>query len=125
MNLEKRVRIIPKFLDRANMKKTLRHYDLFISTTFFDSQGVTMLEAVSSGLLLATINNSSREEFIDDGVSGILARNINELSTKIVEITNNNLLFQNIVLQGSSKMKDLSDNSISEKEIAALKNVIF
>ncbi len=125
MNLEKRVKIIPKFLDRANMKETFRSYDLFISTTRFDSQGVTMLEAVSSGLLLATINNSSREEFIEDGVTGILAKDINELASKIVEITNNNLLFQNIVLQGNTKMKDFSDNSISEKEIDALRNVIL
>jgi len=125
MNLEKRVKIIPKFLDRANMKETFRSYDLFISTTRFDSQGVTMLEAVSSGLLLATINNSSREEFIQDGVTGILAKDVNELSEKIVEVTNNNQLFQNIVLQGNNKMKDFSDNSISEKEIDALRNVIL
>jgi glycosyltransferase involved in cell wall biosynthesis len=125
MNLEKRVKIIPKFLDHENMKKTFRSYDLFISTTRFDSQGVTMLEAVSSGLLLVTINNSSREEFIEDGVTGLLANNIDELSNKILEITNNNALFQKVVLQGSSKMKDLSTNCISEKEIDALKNVIL
>lgn len=125
MNLKKRVKIIPKFLDHENMKKTFRSYDLFISTTRFDSQGVTMLEAVSSGLLLVTINNSSREEFIEDGVTGLLANNVYELSNKIVEITNNNALFQKVVLQGSSKMKDLSTNCISEKEIDALKNVIL
>ncbi|MBS7787519.1 glycosyltransferase family 4 protein [Flavobacterium sp. CYK-55] len=123
-NLEERVTIIPKFLDREAMKQVFLSYDLFISTTLFDSQGVTMLEAMSSGLLVAAYDNSSRKEFIKDNVTGILGRDVIDLANKIVHITQQQEVFNAIISNGQEYIKQINVPVVGNLELKQLKKIV-
>lgn len=123
-NLGDRVRIIPKFLNRDSLKDIFIQYDIFISTTLFDSQGVTMLEAMASGLLLAATNNSSREEFIKDGITGILGDSTQDLANKIIEVTQSQEVYKKIIEQGQKSMEEISVEKVGFKELEVLKNLV-
>ncbi len=118
--LENRVKIISRFLERSEMKKLFLNYGAFISTTRMDSQGVTMMEAASSGLLVVTTDNSSKKEFIQDAVNGILANSAEEIAAKIVAITSNKSRFEEIVVKGRKSIENIDISKTVKKEIELL-----
>ena len=123
-NLAKRVKIIDKFIDRNKMNQLFHQYNVFISTTKLDTQGITMLEAMSSGLLVASTDNSSKKEFIDDMKTGILGVNAMELSEKILEVTSNKGLFENITKCGRKSMEDICLKVMATNELEILNECI-
>jgi len=118
-----RVKIIPKFLERDQMKSIFQQYGIFISTTRMDSQGVTMMEAGSAGLLIVTTDNSSKNEFIKDQVNGILGVYPNDISQKIQALTNNKNHFEEVVANGRSYMEGIDISKTVQKEVKLLKQV--
>jgi len=121
--LSKRIKIIDNFIDRNKMIKLFHKYDVFISTTKFDTQGITMLEAMSSGLLVAAINNSSKEEFISDMKTGILANKPKELAEKILKVTSNKELLERITKAGRESMEEIDVKLTCKKELRILKEI--
>lgn len=121
--LSARIKIIDNFIDRNKMKKLFHKYDIFISTTRLDTQGITMLEAMSSGLLVAAINNSSKEEFISDMKTGILGNKPKELADKILEVTSSKELFEGITKAGRKSMEEIDVKLTCKKELKILKEI--
>jgi len=121
--LEDRVKIITKFLNRQEMKELFLKYGSFISTTRMDSQGVTMMEAMSAGLLVVTTDNSSKKEFIKDGENGVLGNTALDLSSKIISFTNNENRFEKIVLSGRKSIELIDLSKTVEIEIKLLTKV--
>lgn len=121
--LENRVQIISRFLERSEMKKLFLNYGTFISTTRMDSQGVTMMEAASSGLLVVTTDNSSKKEFIQDTVNGILGNSAEEIAAKIVAITSNKSRFEEIVIKGRKSIENIDVSKTVKKEIEHIEKI--
>lgn len=121
--LSERIKIIDNFIDRNKMKELFHNYDVFISTTKLDTQGITMLEAMSSGLLVAAINNSSKEEFISDMETGILANRPKELAEKILKVTSSKELFERITKAGRGSMEEIDLKLTCKKELRILKEI--
>ena len=121
--LSERIKIIDNFIDRNKMQKLFHKYDIFISTTKLDTQGITMLEAMSSGLLVAAINNSSKEEFISDMETGILANRPKELAEKILKVTSSKELFERITKAGRGSMEEIDLKLTCKKELRILKEI--
>jgi glycosyltransferase involved in cell wall biosynthesis len=82
-----------------------------------------MLEAMSSGLLVATINNSSKEEFISDMKTGILGDKPKDLAEKILEVTSSKELFERITKLGRKSMEEIDVQITCEKELKILKEI--
>lgn len=121
--LSKRVRIIDKFIDRNKMNKLFHKYNTFISTTKLDTQGVTMLEAMASGLLVASIENSSKKEFISDMKTGVLGSNSLELANKILKASTDEDLFRSITNSGRKSMEKIDVKLTCKKELEILKEI--
>ena len=121
--LSERVKIIDNFIDRNKMKQLFHKYNIFISTTKLDTQGITMLEAMSSGLLVASIDNSSKKEFINDMKTGILGNNPKELAEKILEVTSNKELFERITKAGRESMEEIDVKLTCKKELRILTEI--
>lgn len=119
--LKNRVKIISRFLEREEMKTLFLNYGVFISTTRMDSQGVTMMEASASGLLVVTTDNSSKNEFILDSVNGVLGNSAEEIADKIVAITSNKNRFEEVVVKGRKSMEVIDISKTVKKEIELLK----
>lgn len=120
--LSNRVRIIPSFFTKEEMKDLFKSYGVFISTTRMDSQGITMMESMASGLLVATTDNSSKKEFIDDGETGILGIQAKEIAKKIVRATENTDNFHRITKNARKQIDKISLEEVTPKEIAILKH---
>jgi glycosyltransferase involved in cell wall biosynthesis len=120
----KRIKIIPNFIERNRMNHLFHKYQIFISTSKLDTQGVTMLEAMSSGLLVAAINNTSKEEFIIDMKTGVLGYNTAELADKILKVTSDSVLFNTITSSGRKSMEDIDIKVISKNELEKLNECI-
>jgi len=124
LNLEHRIKIIPKFIDRNKLNNLFSNYGIFISTTKTDSQGVTMLEAMASELLTVSTNNSSKPEFIIDGETGVLGKTPKEIAQKINTIAMDSNIFNKITKDGRNSMIKIDIEKTVKKEIDILKQLI-
>ncbi|MGG0175256.1 glycosyltransferase family 4 protein [Gottfriedia acidiceleris] len=94
-----------KFLKQNDISNLHKEFGIFLCPTRQDSQGVSMCEAMASGLVVATSNNTAIPEFVENNVSGLLSNNYKELADSILEVYRNPDLFQKISKQASEDIK--------------------
>lgn len=123
-NLSKRVTIKNEFIDRSGMSSFFSNYGVFLSPTRMDAQGVTMCEAMASGLLVASSNNTAIPEFIVDKNNGLLSNDPKSLAQKIFETTENLELFKSLVDKGRGSMEKIAINKTVSNEIESLRAII-
>lgn len=68
----KNVNLENRFLKQEEIVQYHQRHGIFLAPTRFDSQGVSMCEAMSSGLVPITTRIAAIPEFVEDGVSGLL-----------------------------------------------------
>lgn len=122
-DLENRITIIPNFIEKDEMKKLFLNYGFYISTTRMDSQGVNMMEAMASGLIVVTTDNSSKKEFITDSKNGLLGTSADILSKKIVEVANDTSLFLEMAKKGRTSITNIDSSLTVKKELILLNKV--
>lgn len=124
LGLQDRITIIDRFVNKVEMRNIFGQYGVFISTTRMDSQGITMMQAMSNGLLVACTNNSSKEEFIFNMKTGVLGTDETELAEGILKVTKNIDDFNKVTLAGSKFMDTISLEKTMNKEIEVLRTLI-
>ncbi|WP_346770608.1 glycosyltransferase family 4 protein [Muriicola jejuensis] len=124
LGLQHRIKIIEQFLSRIEMLEVFDQFGVFISTTRIDSQGITMMEAMSRGLLVATTKNSSKGEFIENMKSGILGIDEKELFEGIIEVTSDLEKYRKITLNGSNQIEQIELKKTMKKEIEVLSSLL-
>lgn len=67
------VEIIKGFLDQKQIANRHKDFGIFLCPTRFDSQGVSMCEAMSSGLVPITTDSSAISEFVSHKITGTLS----------------------------------------------------
>ena len=73
--------------NKPNPYPYMRYADLFVHPSYVESQGVTVLEAMSLGVPCVVTKSRGPCEFIEDGVNGLLAEQSPEsLTEKVLEI---------------------------------------
>jgi glycosyltransferase involved in cell wall biosynthesis len=87
--LTKRIKEFPNvtlnnfFLENKNIPAVHREHGVFLCPTRQDAQGVSMCEAMSSGLVPITSNNTAIPEFVEDKKSGFLTQTPEDIATAI------------------------------------------
>jgi len=119
--LGNRVKIISTFVEKEEMRNLFRNYGIFISTTKMDSQGVTIMEAMSAGLLAVNTDNSSKREFFCDMKTSVLAKSSKSIADKIHHICSELSLYNKITLEGSNSINKLNIEITVKNEIKAIK----
>jgi len=67
------VHLEERFISQKEIPSLHANYGIFLCPTRFDSQGVSMCEAMSSGLVPISTRTAAIPEFVEDGVTGLLA----------------------------------------------------
>ena len=100
------VKLENRFFTQEEIRDLHAEHGIFLSPTRFDSQGVSMCEASSSGLVTISSKVAAVPEFIEHRVSGLLAQpeSINDLADLIEELYFDAELFQRLSKQGSLAM---------------------
>ncbi|HWB93119.1 MAG TPA: glycosyltransferase family 4 protein [Puia sp.] len=89
-------------------------YGVFLCPTRQDAQGVSMCEAMSSGLVPVTSRNTAIPEFVDHNVSGILTSSPREIADALQEL-----------LEKPDKFSELSANAAkSIRDICNIVNIV-
>lgn len=119
----KNVSLNEGFLKQGQIKELHDKNGVFLSLTRQDAQGVSMCEAMSSGLVTISSNNTAIPEFIDHNVSGVLTNNSPHKIAEAIEwIYNNPNEFQKISKDASFRIIAKSGiKSVVEKEIKLIK----
>lgn len=105
------VKLENRFFTQEEIRDLHAEHGIFLSPTRFDSQGVSMCEASSSGLVTISSEVAAVPEFIEHRVSGLLAQpeSINDLADLIEELYFDAELFQRLSKQGSLAMLENVD----------------
>lgn len=92
---------IEKNMNHENLLEKLKQYRYFVSSSLFEGNPKTLLEAMSSGCIVFASNIKNHEEIIEHEVNGILFE-LNDVSflTKFKNLINNN-----------SKLNEISKNA--------------
>ena len=122
-SLQSRIKIYNTFIDKSDMPQHFSKYGVSMSTTRMDAQGVSMCEAISSGLLTVSNKNTAIPEFITDMETGILGNTPKELAEKILKVTSNQELFENITKSGRKSMEEIDVELTCKKELKILKEI--
>ncbi len=100
-----------------------QNHGIFLCPTRQDAQGVSMCEAMSSGLVPITTNNTAIPEFVVDKRSGFLTNSAKEVADAIEFMYHNPEVFQRISIQAGAVMRRLcSLESIISKELELIEN---
>ncbi len=84
------------FIPMVEIPKLHQDHGVFLCPTREDSHGVSMCEAMSSGLVPVTSDSSAIPEFVDHRESGILTRNVNEIVEALERLSSDPVWFQKI-----------------------------
>lgn len=119
LKIFKNVNINNKFLNHCEISKIHKNYGIFLCPTRMDSQGCSMCEAMSSGLVPITNNITAIPEFMDDEC-GFLCKpeNYIEMADSIEKLYNDPELFQKMSFNANKRIREqLNIKNIIEKEL--------
>ena len=113
------------FLTQQEIKKYHDYNGIFLCPTRQDAQGVSMCEAMSSGLVPVTSLSTAIPEFVQDGQSGFLTKNALEIADKIIYLYNNPEAFSEMSYSASdSIIKKCAIKSIVKQELQLIEQQI-
>jgi len=117
------VKIYKKFLNQKEIAVKHKENGIFLVPTRQDAQGVSMCEAMSSGLIPITSNNTAIPEFVNEK-TGFLTKNYVEIANAIEEITNNIELFKEMSKEAAQQIiQKCGKNATIKKEIEIITKV--
>ncbi len=105
------------FIEHADLGKVYNSADVFVFASTTETQGMIILEAMSSGLPVLTVKDKVFSQFIENGKDGfIVAKNEEEYISKLNEILSNKELRGEVGKSAREKIvKDFSLEKIAKR----------
>jgi glycosyltransferase involved in cell wall biosynthesis len=100
-----------------NLIREFSNYNFFLTTSFYEGNPKSVLEALSSQCIIFASNIPNHEELIKDGINGFLFSNKEELVDKFEFIKNN--------LSQQRKVKKNCISSLSENQIKNISKLMY
>jgi len=114
-----------QFLNHVEIAAEHQQHGIFLAPTRQDAQGVSMCEAMSSGLVPITSNNTAIPEFVTDGQTGFLTLSPSEIAQRIRELYHDPERFLQMSREAASTIRQLSGiESVVAREINLIKQQI-
>lgn len=119
-----RVRFFDEFIHRKNLTEFLSNYSSFVATTRMDAQGVMMCEAMATGMIIVTSDNTAINEFVDNGKNGLCGNNLKEMARRFDEIQTDPEALSRMRHEARHTMELISLTLMAEKEIQLMETVL-
>lgn len=117
------VHIFNKYLKQEEIYELHKKFGIFLCPTRQDSQGVSMCEAMSSGLVPITSDNTAIPEFVDNS-NGILTKNSKEIARAVEELYYNPQYFLSLSKNSAESIfNKCNSKEIINKEIKLIKDI--
>lgn len=104
----KNVEVVNDFVENKDIPGIHKKYGVMLCPTRQDAQGVSMCEAMSSGLVPVSSNNTAIPEFVQDGKTGFLANSSDDIVRTIEFLYDNPKEFLQISKEASTSIKNIS-----------------
>lgn len=116
----------PKRLPPDELLDYYHSADLFVFPSFIETFGMVLIEAMAAGLPVVTSNVPGCRDVIKDGYNGLLAEagNTEMFAKKILTLLNNKELYQQMVLNIESFIKEYDWQIIAQKYRELYKKVL-
>lgn len=119
------IKLYKRFIENSDIPSIHKNYGVFLCPTRQDSQGVSMCEAMSSGLVPITSQSTAIPEFVENNVSGFLTRSPEEIALSIKKLYFDEKLFQAISCNAAAMIrKKCNIDNITAQEISLMKSVV-
>jgi glycosyltransferase involved in cell wall biosynthesis len=82
-----------QYVAQAEIPALHAEHGVMLCPTRQDSQGVTMCEAMSSGLVPLATRNAAIPEFVTDGIGGLLSASSREIADQLLRLHDDPELF--------------------------------
>lgn len=103
--------------EQENPYPYMQYADLYVHTSYIESQGLTILEAMTLGVPCVVTKSLGPCEFIEDGVNGVLAEQTPEsLANKVLEILTSPKLYDYVKENTHCPEQFLPENVMIEFE---------
>lgn len=109
------VKLENRFLNREEIIEKHKENGLFLCPTRQDAQGVSMCEAMASGLVPITLYNTAIPEFLPDD-SRLICYNVEDMVNLVIRLINNKKEFQELSKKCSDFIKNKCDYSGTVKK---------
>ena len=123
-SLSDRIHIKDTFIERTKLNSFFANYGIFLSPTRMDAQGVTMCEAMASGLLTVSNNNTAIPEFITNNKTGIIGNTPKEIAKQLVINTADETVYNKITQEARKFMENIDSSKTVNQEIEVLKTLV-
>lgn len=115
------VSIINKFQSRQEIKRLHHNNGVFLCPTRQDAQGVSMCEAMRSGLVPITSNNTAIPEFVINHKDGYLTSSVDEIVAAFKDLEKNPGKFKAMSLLASKHIQEQCDlDKITKEELSLI-----
>lgn len=119
----KNVKLYNNFLKQEEIAKVHEEHGIFLCPTRQDAQGVSMCEAMSSGLVPITSNNTAIPEYVEHKETGILTNSANEIAFNIEHLYNSPSDFAFLSKNASiSIQKKCKPELVTSRELELISN---
>ena len=125
-NDEKNVSIHSSFVNQQKIKELHDENGVFLAISRQDAQGVSMCEAMSSGLVVISSNNTAIPEYVPNNLAGILTDNTpQDIANKIIQLIEDKALFLKLSSGGSEFIRNkVGYETIISQELHIIKQLI-
>jgi glycosyltransferase involved in cell wall biosynthesis len=108
-------------LPRESIPKLHEQYGIFLCPTRQDAQGVSMCEAMASGLVPVTSRNTAIPEFVKDHEDGLLTGNSREIAVALRELADHGDLFAHLSAGAARRARAQCDaRKVTDEEISIM-----
>lgn len=118
LRADPRVEIVNRFLTHEEIRDLHAQHGVFLCPTRQDAQGVSMCEAMASGLVPIASRSTAIPEFVRDGQDGFLTRDIDGLVHALTRIAREPATFAAMSASAASHIRELTNvESIARREL--------
>lgn len=115
------VTLMNAFIEHTKIPTIHQEYGIFLCPTRQDAQGVSMCEAMSSGLVVITSDNTAIPEFVENNNTGLLTHSPKEIANKIEFLYYHPESFSRISKQASTRIRQIAGHiNVIQREMALL-----
>ncbi len=125
-DLADKVMLYDSFLPHACIPDVHKRYGIYYATTRMDSQGVSMCEAMSSGLPVVSFATCAIPEFVSHGYSGFLAQDfdVSQAAGFIEELLSSESTYRRLAANARESVERIDIALTCQREIDFAKKLV-
>jgi len=121
----KNVHMYETFLPQRSIPALHAQHGVMLCPTRQDTHGVSMCEAMSSGLVPLTSRNTAIPEYVTDGVSGILTRSAKQLAQAMLQLYEHPDLFVSMSRSAAESVRQQCGlEEVISRELEIMENTV-